>query len=101
MKLGPPHSELHRLKGSNIDDKVNRLWHTAAAVMAQIARDRDMDADESSDLSHSMVGWKATEMDEQIPYASIFLSDAPLSGKEMEYARVLLTRARSRGLPVE
>ncbi len=60
----------------------------------------DFDASESSELSHQMVGWKATEMDEQIPYRTIFLSDPPLTEREKEYAHTLVERARQRGLPV-
>jgi hypothetical protein len=61
----------------------------------------DLDADESSELSHQMVGYKVTEMDDPIPYRTIFFSDPPLTKQEEEYARMLVQRGRERGLPVE
>lgn len=60
----------------------------------------DLDANESSDLSHQMVGWKVTEMDETIPYRSIFFSDPPLTTDEEVFALSLVERARARNLPV-
>ncbi|HEV2134123.1 MAG TPA: Panacea domain-containing protein [Terracidiphilus sp.] len=72
-----------------------------AIVKGMIKYFWDLDADESSDLSHQMVGYKITEMDEDIPYKTIFFSDPPLTSKEEEYARMLVERGRDRGLPVE
>jgi hypothetical protein len=71
-----------------------------ALVDGMIEYFRDLDATESSELSHQMVGWKVTEMDEQIPYGTIFFSDPPLSQREKEYAEILVERGRKRGLPV-
>ena len=42
---------------------------------------------EASDISHREVGWLTTKMKEEIPYASIFLSDEPLSTNEIDYAQ--------------
>jgi hypothetical protein len=61
---------------------------------------REYDAEESSELSHQMVGWKVTEMDETIPYGTIFLSDEPLSSEELQRARQLVEIGNRRGLPV-
>jgi len=59
-----------------------------------------LDADEVSDLTHEMVGWKMTEMGETIPYGTIFLSDKPLSEWEMTKGLEIAQRAQARGLPV-
>lgn len=45
---------------------------------------RDMVADDISELSHRMVGWKMTKEGETIPYATVFLSDAPLNDAEIK-----------------
>ena len=60
----------------------------------------DLDAEDSSELSHQMVGWNVTEMNEVIPYRSIFFSDPPLTAQEEEYAQTLVKRGLERGLPV-
>jgi hypothetical protein len=44
-------------------------------------------ATEASNISHREVGWKTTKMKETIPYASIFLSDEPLSQAEIRFAQ--------------
>ena len=44
-------------------------------------------ATEASNISHREVGWKTTKMKETIPYASIFLSDEPLSQAEIKFAQ--------------
>ena len=44
-------------------------------------------ATEASNISHREVGWLTTKMHEDIPYASIFLSDEPLSPAEVRYAQ--------------
>jgi len=46
-----------------------------------------LNATEVSDLSHLEVGWKATRNGETIPYATVFLSSAPLSEAELWRAR--------------
>ena len=61
---------------------------------------RELDAEESSDFSHQMVGWKLTEMDDPIPYGTILLSDEPLSSAEMRRAKELVEIGREKGLPV-
>lgn len=55
----------------------------------------DMDAEESSELSHRFVGWKMTKEKEPIPYGSIFISDEPLSPAEIQRGQEL---AREFGL---
>ncbi len=72
-----------------------------AVIDGMIDSFHELDADESSELSHQLVGWKITDMDETIPYASVFLSDQPLSDGEMKRASELVAIARQRGLPVE
>jgi antitoxin SocA-like protein len=49
----------------------------------------DMDAEESSELSHRFVGWKMTKEGEPIPYGSIFISDEPLSPAEVRRGQEL------------
>lgn len=63
--------DLKRFSGREIalvDSIIEDLW--------------DMDAEQSSELSHRFVGWKMTKENEGIPYGSIFLSDEPLSEAE-------------------
>ncbi|MCI0356628.1 MAG: SocA family protein [Acidobacteria bacterium] len=43
----------------------------------------NLDAEESSVLSHRFVGWKMTKEGDPIPYGSIFISDEPLSAAEI------------------
>lgn len=71
-----------------------RLIHSAIDFMWPL------DADAVSDLTHQMVGWKMTNMDEGIPYGTIFLSDEPLSEWEIEKGKEIAERAHARGLPV-
>lgn len=55
-----------------------------ALVDDVIQRLANMDAQATSDLSHRMVGWNMTTVGETIPYASIFLSNEPLSDAEIK-----------------
>lgn len=48
-----------------------------------------LNAQQTSDLSHRMVGWKATSDSEIIRYETIFLSDQPLSDAEVRRAQEL------------
>jgi len=50
---------------------------------------RDATAEEVSDLSHHMVGWKAVDMNETIPYETIFVSDQPLTEADFNRAQEL------------
>ena len=49
-------------------------------------------ADEVSDLSHQMVGWKIAEPGESIPYESVFVSAAPLTEADVLRAKELATQ---------
>lgn len=40
-----------------------------------------------SDLSHNMVGWKVARDQENIPYTTVFLSDAPLNDIDIQRGR--------------
>jgi hypothetical protein len=42
-----------------------------------------------SDLSHKYIGWKLAEMNEDIPYETVFISDRKLTSEEKDYAYVL------------
>ncbi|MGO9776018.1 MAG: Panacea domain-containing protein [Terracidiphilus sp.] len=53
-------------------------------IMAALSR---ANATEASNISHREVGWKTTKMRETIPYASIFLSDEPLSHAEVSFGQ--------------
>lgn len=55
---------------SLVDQVIKTLWN--------------LDADETSELSHQLVGWKMTKQGDSIPYGTIFLSDAPLSPAEIQ-----------------
>jgi hypothetical protein len=48
-----------------------------------------MTADDTSELSHRYIGWKATSEGETIPYKSVFVSDEPLSRAETRRAQEL------------
>lgn len=50
---------------------------------------RDASAEEVSELSHRMVGWKVVEHGETIPYETIFVSDGPLTEADIERAKEL------------
>jgi hypothetical protein len=54
---------------------------------------RDATAEQVSELSHRMVGWKAVDPGDTIPYETIFVSDEPPSeadiSRAMELARTL------------
>ena len=45
---------------------------------------RELNAEELSEFSHRMVGWKMTAEGETIPYATVFLSDGPLVDAEIK-----------------
>jgi hypothetical protein len=60
-----------------------------ALVDAIIDALRDATAEEVSELSHRMVGWKVVEKNETIPYETIFISDEPLTEADIERAREL------------
>jgi hypothetical protein len=49
-----------------------------------------INATQASELSHQYVGWKATGEGDTIPYASIFLSDAPPTEVEIRRAREIV-----------
>jgi hypothetical protein len=58
-------------------------------VDAVIEALRDATAEEVSELSHRMVGWKVVEKNETIPYETIFVSDEPLTEADIERAQEL------------
>ncbi len=50
---------------------------------------RDATAEEVSELSHRMVGWKVVDLGETVPYETIFLSDEPMSEADIQRAQEL------------
>lgn len=44
---------------------------------------KDKDAEQVSDLTHLDVGWKAAQMNETIPYGTVFLSDKQLTPSQI------------------
>jgi len=61
----------------------------AGAVLRTL---RDNNAQEVSDLSHHFIGWQAAEMQEDIPYETIFLGDPQtltLTEEEVSYGQRL------------
>lgn len=48
-----------------------------------------LNADEVSDFSHQMVGWKIAEPGESIPYESVFVSAEPLTDADIQRAKEL------------
>lgn len=70
VNLTEPHLKLFSGREiALVDSIIEELW--------------DMDAEQSSELSHRFVGWKMTKENEAIPYGSIFISDEPLSEAEI------------------
>jgi hypothetical protein len=85
------------LRDPILDDFSNKELSLVDSVISYTA---NWDSDDASEFTHEMVGWKITEMDEPIPYATIFLSDEPLAEWEIKKAEEISKRALSRGLPV-
>ncbi len=50
---------------------------------------RDSTAEDVSELSHRMVGWKVVDTNETIPYETIFVSDEPLTESDIERGKEL------------
>jgi hypothetical protein len=61
-----------------------------ALVDSIIEKLRGFTADEVSDLSHQMVGWKIAEPGESIPYESVYISAEPLTDADILRAGELL-----------
>jgi hypothetical protein len=60
-----------------------------------IAALQTYDAEQSSELSHRMIGWKMTKEGETIPYSTIFLSNEPLSDAEIQRGLELAAELKS------
>jgi len=60
---------------SVVDRVIEELWN--------------LDAEEVSELSHRMMGWKLADMNETIPYETVFISADPLTETDVERAREL------------
>jgi hypothetical protein len=54
-----------------------------ALVDSMIDQLKNLNADETSELSHQMVGWEMTRDYESIEYGTIFLSNPPLTSGEI------------------
>jgi hypothetical protein len=52
-------------------------------VDSMIDQLKNLNADETSELSHQMVGWEMTRDYESIEYGTIFLSNPPLTSGEI------------------
>jgi len=50
---------------------------------------RDLTADETSDVSHNEIGWKAARIGETIPYETVFISAEQPTGVDIERAAVV------------
>jgi hypothetical protein len=50
---------------------------------------KDATAEDVSELTHRMVGWKIVDSGETIPYETIFVSDEPLTDADIRRAREL------------
>jgi hypothetical protein len=92
--------EQHRTVALRDPDLAEFSGREIALVDDIIEQLRDDDAEQVSERSHQMVGWKITEMDQPIRYATIFLSDRPMSSGEKARALELVKVGRERGLPV-
>ena len=49
----------------------------------------DLDAEAVSDLSHRMMGWRLADLNETIPYETVFISSEPLTETDVQRAREL------------
>jgi hypothetical protein len=49
----------------------------------------DLDAEAVSDLSHRMMGWRLANLNEVIPYETVFISSEPLTETDVQRAREL------------
>lgn len=87
-----------RLRGGRIQQRVvnlrgpdlNVFEPAQVALVDQVIEElRDLDAEEVSDLSHRMMGWKLAGMNETIPYETVFISAEPLTESDVERAREL------------
>lgn len=58
-----------------------------AVVDAVIDALSEAGAEEVSELTHKMTGWKAARFGETIPYETIFLTDEPLTEADLERGR--------------
>jgi len=67
------------------------------AIIDAVIRDLwDQNATEVSDLSHKFLGWEVADVQEVIPYETVFLDSRPLTAKEEERAAELgVERRRS------
>jgi hypothetical protein len=63
-----------------------------AIVDMVIAGLADATAEETSWMSHQLVGWLAAEKGETIPYGSILISNEPLTDSEIERGREIAAR---------
>jgi hypothetical protein len=51
---------------------------------------RDSNATQVSELSHQFIGWQVANLNEDIPYATVFVgTPRPLTAEEIEYGRQL------------
>ena len=60
---------------SLVDRVIEELW--------------DLDADAVSELSHRMMGWRLADLNEVIPYETVFISSEPLTETDVQRAREL------------
>jgi hypothetical protein len=49
----------------------------------------DLDAEAVSELSHRMMGWRLADLNEVIPYETVFISSEPLTETDVQRAREL------------
>ncbi len=79
------------LRSANLDMFTSRQIALVDSIIEAL---RDSTAEEVSELSHRMVGWKAVDPGDTIPYETIFISDEPMSEADLQRAHEL-----SRQLP--
>lgn len=60
---------------SLVDQVIHELWN--------------LDAEAVSDLSHRMMGWRVADLNEVIPYETVFISSEPLTETDVQRAREL------------
>jgi Protein of unknown function (DUF4065) len=72
------------------DPNLNVLTAEQIALVDRIIGELwDLDAEEVSDLSHRMMGWKVADLNETIPYETVFISSGPLTETDVERGREL------------
>ena len=79
----------HRLVNLRVPDLSVFTAEQISLADRVIAELWDLDAEAVSDLSHRIMGWKFADVNETIPYETVFISSEPLTEVDVQRAREL------------